>query len=157
MTIEDIYDEFEGRLRRYAMSLARDSDAADDLVQETLIRASAHVALLGHLNGYQQRAWLFRALKNLFIDEQRSRKRREALVEQLGAQTEFVGEPPALSSPGLLDHVPERDRELLEMRYVEGMTSREISEDLGIPAATVRSRLHLAIKRLRGRRDELLY
>ncbi len=155
MTIEDLYDEFEGRLRRYAMTLARDSDAAADLVQETLIRASAHAALLERLNGYQRRAWLFRVLKNAFIDEQRSRKRQQSLVEQLGAQTEFVGEPPAPSS-GLLDHVPERDRELLEMRYVEGMTSREISEDLGIPAATVRSRLHLAIKRLRGKSSELL-
>ncbi len=54
-----------------------------------------------------------------------------------------------------LDHVPARDRELLEQRYILGLTSREIADGLGVPSATVRSRLHVAIKRLRARRDEL--
>ncbi len=40
MEIEDIYDEFESRLRRYAMGLTHDSDGADDLVQETFISLS---------------------------------------------------------------------------------------------------------------------
>jgi len=42
MTFADLYNEFEDKLRRYAMSLVRDPDRADDLVQETFIRAMAH-------------------------------------------------------------------------------------------------------------------
>ena len=53
-----------------------------------------------------------------------------------------------LSSEDLLEAVPEGDRELLEQRYVLGMTSREI----GIPAATVRSRLRQAVRRLRAQK-----
>ena len=55
----------------------------------------------------------------------------------------------------LFDLAPEPYRELLEMRYAMGMNSREIGEELGIPATTVRSRLHLAIKKLRAKKSNL--
>ncbi len=50
MTLADLYDEFEGWLRRYALRLAWEPDRADDLVQETFIRAMAHLPLLEQLN-----------------------------------------------------------------------------------------------------------
>ena len=157
MDIEDIYDEYETRLRRYAMSLARDPDRADDLVQETLIRAMGHIMLLQQLNRHQRRAWLFRVLKNLVIDEHRANQRRNALFEQLLVETKVVGESMGtLMSTDMLDQVPERDRDLIEMRYLFGMNSQEIAAELKIPAATVRSRLHLAIKRLRARKEEFI-
>lgn len=157
MTIDDIYDESESSLRRYAMSLARDPDVADDLVQEALIRALAHIQLLGRLNRHQRRSWLFRVLRNLFIDEQRTRRRQTALVEQMARENETSAEMPLPAlSPDILSQVPPRERDLLERRYVLGMNSREIAQELGIPPATVRSRIHLAIKRLRMRRSELL-
>ena len=157
MTIGDLYEEFEGRLRRYAMSLAHDSDRADDLVQETLIRAMAHLDLLAQLKDYQRRAWLYRVLKNLFIDEQRTRQRQQALLEQLTREDPEVSySPPEMMSPGVFELVPARYRELLHQRYVLGMNSTEISRELGIPAATIRSRLHLAIKWLRAHQSEFL-
>jgi len=157
MTIADLYEEFETSLHRYAMSLARDPDRADDLVQETFIRAWAHLELLRQLSPHQRRAWLYRVLKNLFLDRERARQRRQALAEQLGRQAQYATYPsPAMMWQGLLDLVPERYRELLHQRYVLGMTSREIGRELGIPAATVRSRLHLAIKWLRAHQSELL-
>jgi RNA polymerase sigma-70 factor (ECF subfamily) len=150
MTIDELYEEFEDALRRYAMSLTRDSDRADDLVQETFIRAMTNLGLLEQLNGHQRRTWMRRTLKNLFIDEHRARQRQDALVVQLGRETEFSASfAPDLMASDVLEYVPHQDRELLHQRYVLGMTSREIACQLGIPAATVRSRLHLAIKRLR--------
>ena len=151
MTLGDLYDEFGPRLRRYAASLARDAYQADDLLQETFIRATVHRALLRQLNRYQRQAWLYRVLKNLFIDEQRSRQRQEDLVEQLTQQAEIAPfTPDDLVFTDLLEMASDSDRELLEQRYVLGMTSREIAEELDIPPATVRSRLRLVIKRLRA-------
>jgi len=157
MTIGDLYEEFEGRLRRYAMSLTHDSDSADDLVQETLIRAMSHLELLDQLKGYQRRSWLYRVLKNLFIDEQRGRQRQQALMAQLIQENPEVSySPPELMSSGAFELVPPRYRELIYQRYALGMNSTEIGRELGIPAATVRSRLHLAIKWLRAHQSEFL-
>jgi RNA polymerase sigma-70 factor (ECF subfamily) len=156
MTLTDLYEEYETKLHRYARRLTRDSDRADDLVQETFIRAMGHLELLGLLKSYQRRAWLHRTLKNLFIDEQRSRQRQQDLIEQLAQETPLAGHlPPEVLSPNPFDLVPERYRELVEKRYVLGMTSREIAEELGVPAATVRSRLHLALKNLRLQKSRL--
>lgn len=142
-------------MRRYAMSLVRDSDMADDLVQETFIRVMAHLELLGQLNKHQRRAWLHRVLKNLFLDEQRTHHRQQALVERLSREVQFASHP----TPDMLPHeifnlVPERYRELLHQRYVLGMTSQEIGKAFGIPAATVRSRLFLARKWLRANQSK---
>ena len=158
VTVADLYDEFETRLRRYATSLTWDSSRADDLVQDTFMRAMAHLELLQRLNRHQRQAWLYRVLKNLFLDQQRARQREQVLAEQL-YQLALTDDDPAASvmlAYGLFDLVPERYRELLYQRYVLGMTSDEIGRELGIPAATVRSRLHLAIQWLRQHQSEFL-
>lgn len=150
MTLSDLYEEYEVQLRRYAQRLTRDPHWADDLVQETFIRAMDHLDLLGQLEPYQRRAWLYRTLKNLFLDIARTHQRQEALVEQMAQDIPVAGYlAHEVISPSPFDLVPEKYRELVEKRYVLGMTSQEIGEELGIPAATVRSRLHLALKKLR--------
>ena len=157
MTLADLYEAFEAKLRRYAIRLARDVDQADDLMQETFIRAMGHLELLGQLNHHQCQAWLYRVLKNVFLDVQRAQQREQALVEQLTQETPVAGDPwSEIMSADLFERIPERYRELLQKRYLLGMTSEEIGRELGIPAATVRSRLHLAIKRLRANPSRFL-
>jgi len=157
MTIADIYETFEEELHRYAVCLVRDADQADDLMQETFIRAMANLELLDQLNPHQRRAWLYRVLKNLFLDAQSRRRREQALAEQLTQEAQFAGHPwGEIGSPDLFQQIPERYRELLQKRYIPGMTSEEIGQELGIPAATVRSRLHLAIKWLRANKSRFL-
>ncbi|MFN2201474.1 MAG: RNA polymerase sigma factor, partial [Caldilineaceae bacterium] len=108
------------------------------------------------LKKHQRRAWLYRTLKNRFLDQQQMWKRREDLNQEIGrnfmatARNANLG---MLANP--FDLVPEQYRELVHMRYVMGMNSSEISEKLGIPAATVRSRLHLAMKEMRRNRYKL--
>ena len=116
------------------------------------MRAIPHLALLGSMEHYQRLAWLRRVLKNRFIDQQRGIRREQELVQQIVQETEFSGEDfiPLLTQE-LLDMAPEKDRELLTQRYLQGLTSQQIADQLGIPAATVRSRLHLARKKLRAR------
>lgn len=157
MTIADIYETFEEELHRYAICLVRDADQADDLMQETFIRAMAHLELLDQLNPHQRRAWLYRVLKNLFLDAQSRRRREQALAEQLTQEAWFASHPGVeMESPDLFQQIPERYRELLQKRYILSMTSEEIGQELGIPAATVRSRLHLAIKWLRANKSRFL-
>jgi RNA polymerase sigma-70 factor (ECF subfamily) len=157
MTLTDLYEEYSIYLRRYALRLGGgDRARADDLVQDTFIRAMGHLELLKLLKPYQRRAWLSRTLKNLFLDEQQAYRRRETLVQQLAWENPTLAYLPSDSlSPNPFDLVPERFREIFEKRYVQGMTSREIAQELDIPAATVRSRLHLALKELRRRKSKL--
>ena len=156
MTIADLYEQFEAGLHSYAVRLAKDPHRADDLVQETFIRTMGHLALLGQLNPFQQRSWLFRTLKNLFLDEELARSRQEALVESLAYEIPTASYPQeSVILPNLFDLVPDQYRQVVEMRYIQGMNSREIAEELEIPAATVRSRLHLAMKKLRAQKTKL--
>ncbi len=157
MTIAYIYDAFEEELHRYAVCLSRDADQADDLVQETFIRAMAYLELLNRLNAHQRRAWMHRVLKNLFLDAENRRRREKALTEQLTLDIQFANQPwVEPEPPDLFQLVPEHYRGLLQKRYVSGMNSKEIGQELGIPAATVRSRLHLAIKWLRANKSKFL-
>ena len=155
LTIRDLYDQYEARLHRYAANLARDHDRADDLVQETLIRAMGNLALLQQLNRYQRQAWMYRVLKNLFIDGERSRQRQAVLVERLASEAELASAPATtMLAREVIELVPERYRDLLYKRYILGQTSEELSDELGVPAATVRSRLYLARKWLRTHHPE---
>jgi RNA polymerase sigma-70 factor (ECF subfamily) len=150
MTLAQLYEQYEALLHQYALRLCRDADRADDLVQDALIRAMGHLDLLGLLAPAQRRAWLYRTLKNLFLDDEEAQRRRARLVEQLGQETSqhhFPSPEAALVNP--FDHVPERFRDVVEMRYRLGMNSQEIAEVLDVPAATIRSRLHLALKEMR--------
>jgi RNA polymerase sigma-70 factor (ECF subfamily) len=148
LTIADLYEEFERGLSRYAGSLARDPDQAGDLVSETFLQAMLHLPLLDQLNRFQRKAWLYRALKNRFIDHRRAEQRSRLLVEQIARMNSLS--TPAAFSQDVFAQAPAQYRELLHLRYVLEMTSEEIGLKLGVPAATVRSRLRLAIKWLRA-------
>jgi RNA polymerase sigma-70 factor, ECF subfamily len=156
MTLADLYEEYEEKLNGYALKLVRDPHTADDLVQETFIRVLGHLLLLEQLDPHQRRGWLYQTLKNLFLDRCRARLREAALMEQFALEAEPHSEPDEGDvAADLFALAPAPYRQLLEMRYAMGLNSREIGKELGIPAATVRSRLHLAIKKLRKRKSEL--
>ena len=83
MTLTDLYASSSEKLHRYATRLTHDSDTADDLVQETFVRAMDHLDLLSHLRESQRMAWLNRVLKNLFIDQQRRKQRQQRLMREM--------------------------------------------------------------------------
>ncbi len=156
LTIQDLYDLYEAKLHRFAVNLERDRDRAYDLVQDTLIRAMVNLVLLQQLNPYQRQAWMYRVLKNLFIDGERRRERQEVLYEHLVWEAELDTAPATtLLARDMIDLVPERYHDVLHRRYILGQTSEKIGSAYGIPAATVRSRLYLARKWLRTHHPEL--
>lgn len=156
MTLADLYDDYENKLQRFAMQLTRDSLEVDDLVQETFMRAMSHLTLLEQLEPHQCRAWLSRTLKNLFLDKQQQAQRQAKLMENFRQEMllpEEMFDDHADANP--FDLVPAQYRDIVEKKYVLGMTSREIGQEMGLPAATVRSRLHLAMQALRRKKSRL--
>ena len=145
-----LYTNFEAQLRRFAEGLTHDHDQADDLVQEAYIRAAAHADLLGQLDGPQRRSWLYTVVKNHFIDHLRAARRRQEILQAL-AELVTRDEPSAeyAGEINLFERLPSQFRGLLIERYVQGLTLR-----LHVPAATVRSRIRLAINWLRTHPDQ---
>jgi RNA polymerase sigma-70 factor (ECF subfamily) len=123
-------------------------------VQETFIRAMSHLALLDILKPHQRRAWLYRTLKNLFLDELNARQRQQNLARQLTWQMP-AGDDLEDDSANPFELAPAQYRDLLEKRYVLGLNSQEIAAESGVPAATIRSRLHLALEKLRLQKAKL--
>ncbi len=150
-TIADLFEASRDRLFRYALSLCKTLDRADDLIQETFLRAMRHAQTLTRMNEYQRDAWLKRVLRNRFFDEERSRKRANTAVVEMVRHARRPSDIARLADfNDILDRVPDRFRGVLEKRYRLGMNSSEIGKELGIPAATVRSHLHQGVRWLRG-------
>jgi RNA polymerase sigma-70 factor, ECF subfamily len=134
------------RLRAFARSLARAPDRADDLVQATCMRALDR--LDGFRPGTRLDAWLFRIMRNLWIDEHRARRPVLSLVEVPGAE-DIAGsdgreaeERLTLAAVGeVVAAMPEELRSVLVLVCVEGLKYREAAEILDIPIGTVMSRL----------------
>lgn len=147
------------RLRRYARSLLRERDKADDLVQDTLERALNRMD--NWRTGENPRRWLFTIMHHLFVDQMRKISRRgEAAVLSLDS-SEALSQPAtqldAVASLDILDALqaisPERRAALLIVG-VEGFSYAEAADVLGIPAGTLMSRIARGREELRGLLDD---
>jgi RNA polymerase sigma-70 factor, ECF subfamily len=132
------------RLRRFARNLTRNPHDADDVVQIAIERA------LTRLDQWHRDArldsWLFRIVRNAWIDEMRSRARRDALFapEEAG---EAIGvaaidrEMDRLSVEAAMARLPEEQRLAVSLVLVEGLPYREAALVLDVPIGTLTSRL----------------
>ncbi len=146
-------DEFERvampharSLLRFAVRLTRDSFAAEDLVQETLLLAWRGFRQFE--TGTNVRAWLFRILINAFHAQHR-KVRLPGLV--LTPDLHAVSDPgfEFLETLQALDRLPADQRTVLLLAVAEGFTCREVADILAIPIGTVMSRLSRAREAMR--------
>ena len=140
--IQDLYERHFEELRRYCLQLSRSGDVAFDLVQETFLKALEREELLLSLSPEQQRAWLYKAARNLFLDGVRrsallQRKQNLLLDEEEQMESGFSRTETEL----LLLRLPAEDRTLFRLRYLEGYSAVELAEMFDMPPATVRTRL----------------
>jgi RNA polymerase sigma-70 factor, ECF subfamily len=149
------------RLRRYARALTRDATAADDLVQNCLVRAVSK----SHLwqEGTDLRAWLFTILHNQYVNQVR-RTVREGMAVALSDTDPVLTRGPSqdirLELRDLeraLAKLPDEQRSALLLVGMEGMNYDEAAAVLGVAVGTIRSRLSRgreALRQLTGRGTE---
>lgn len=156
-----IYDEHAAVLWRYALRLTGDASHAEDVVQETLLRAWQHPEIIGDADR-SARAWMFTVARNMIIDDRRSARFRHVV-----ASTDDVGAPEQ-STPDEVNAALDRlliadamaqlsaeHRAVIERSYYRGWSTAQIAADLQIAEGTVKSRLHYAVRALRLTLQEL--
>ena len=146
--IEHLYQEFSKELLAWCKNMTGKEELAEDLVQEGYVRAMNHEAVLVSLNKKQQRAWLYRTIRNLYVDYVRHGA-FETAAETLPEIAQETEEYTEIDCFQMLDLLPDEERLLFVMRYLEGYTSAEIGNLFQMPGSTVRSHLASARKRLR--------
>jgi RNA polymerase sigma-70 factor (ECF subfamily) len=150
-----------------ALRLTRNPSDAEDLVQETYLKA--YRAYASFEEGTNLRAWLYRIMTNTFINMYRSKKRRptetefddvedlylyrrlgglEAATASRSAEDELLGWFTDAEVKDAVDALPEQFRLAVLLADVEGFSYKEIAEILHVPIGTVMSRLHRGRKAL---------
>ena len=153
-------DQHAAALWRYAWRLTGDQARAEDVVQETLLRAWQHPHVFS--NGQSPRTWLFTVARNMVIDDRRSARFRNVV-----GSTDVSGAPEQ-STPDEVNAALDRlliadamaqlsveHRAVIERSYYRGWTTTQTAADLGIAEGTVKSRLHYAVRALRLTLQEL--
>jgi RNA polymerase sigma-70 factor (ECF subfamily) len=141
-------------LRRYAIALLRDRDAADDLVQDCLARAIDRLHLWKP--GSNMRSWLFSILHNLYVNSARRGARRPDRFEIETGHEGLHAVPPNQSDRHevrdlvrALAQLSEEQQQTILLVGLEGLSYAEAADVLDIPIGTVMSRLNRGRQRLR--------
>ncbi|MER6299605.1 sigma-70 family RNA polymerase sigma factor [Kitasatospora sp. NPDC001539] len=149
-----LYREHAGPLFGFVLHLvAGDRQRAEDVVQETLVRAWRNLHRLDPQAG-SLRPWLVTVARRIVIDDHRSARARPrevdaAVLEQLPAEDEIERTLRMMTVADALADLSPSHREVIVETYLKGRTANEAAAELGIPAGTVRSRVFYALRSLR--------
>jgi RNA polymerase sigma-70 factor, ECF subfamily len=164
----EVVRDHRSRIYRYLLSMARDPGVAEDLTQETFLRA------LRGFGALRDRAalvsWLYRLATNVFLDRVRAEGRRRlayidghdgegvGLIEEIPdpARVDRRAEQAEMSQcvRGFVDELPDDYRAVILLHDAHGLSSREIAEILGVSVATTKIRIHRGRLRLRTALEE---
>jgi RNA polymerase sigma-70 factor (ECF subfamily) len=151
---------YRGQLYARALRMTRNREDAEDLVQDTMVRACG---AFDRFTGEHSKAWLHRIMTNAFINDYRKQRRDPVITLVGGADQLPAGEPaggvpretrsaetqvlerlPSQEVTAALAGLPVQFRRALLLTDVEGLSCRETAELMGTPIGTVMSRLHRA-------------
>ena len=156
--LRELYSHHAKALRGYIGRFCPDRASADDIVQETFIRAWRHLPELS-ADDRPVRPWLFRVARNLLIDANRAARVRPMTVQEHAAGE--VGTDSGLEEildrqllSAALQHLSPAHRAVLVETFYRGGTAATVARELGIPHGTARSRLHYALDALRKQLQE---
>jgi RNA polymerase sigma-70 factor (ECF subfamily) len=150
-----LFETYHDRIYRYTLRIVRDRAEAEDLTQETFLRAHGHRDSLR--DPAAARGWLYRIATHVCLDRLRQRKRQVPIDgANVGTQVEStVSESPSVLEvterketsacvQRCLDFLPDHYRAVILLREAHSLTAAEIAELLGVTVATVKIRLHRA-------------
>jgi RNA polymerase sigma-70 factor (ECF subfamily) len=151
--VTQLYRDNGAFILSYVTGLLRDRHLAEDVVQETMVRAWRHCAQFSPEKG-SVRGWLMRVAHNIAMDKLRMRQSRPAEVPQFGSSLALVDDHAdsvvtAVQVRAALDRLSPAHRAVVEHMYLQGCTAREVGARLGIPEGTVFSRAFYALRQLR--------
>jgi RNA polymerase sigma-70 factor (ECF subfamily) len=152
--VTKLYRENGPFVLSYVTSLLKDRYLAEDVVQETMLRAWRHCGQFSAEKG-SVRGWLIKVAHNVAMDKIRMRRSRPAEVAEETAPEAVVADHAdavvtALHVRDVLDRLSPSHREVIEEIYLNGCTAREAAARLGIPEGTAFSRSYYALRILRA-------
>jgi RNA polymerase sigma-70 factor, ECF subfamily len=153
------YDQYASVLYGLLLRILRDAGDAQEILQETFLAAWTDASKFDPSRG-SELAWLISMARSRGIDRLRARQRRGEREEEAGREiskaTSNVDDPVAFREiraavRNALQELPEAQRKALELAYFDGLSQSEIATRLGEPLGTVKTRINLAMKKLRER------
>jgi RNA polymerase sigma-70 factor, ECF subfamily len=157
--MQQLHDDHAGALWGYCLRLTgHDRARAEDVVQETLLRAWRHREVLER-PAPAVRGWLFTVARNIFVDQWRSRKAHPEVVTAEPPETATGDDTDQLLLSWVvaeaLSTLSADHRAVLVECYYRGRPVADAAERLGIPPGTVKSRTHYALRALRLALEEM--
>ena len=148
-----VYEEHGRALLAFTTRLLGDRAAAEDVVQETLVRAWQHAEVLTNGRG-SVRGWLLTVARNLVTDRVRAQRARPSEVEESAGPPQVTLDHAdqvvdSLTVLPALDQLSADHRGVLQQVYFEGRSVAEAAAELGVPKGTVKSRSYYALRALR--------
>jgi RNA polymerase sigma-70 factor (ECF subfamily) len=152
----------------YIFFIVKDKDLADDIFQDTFIKAIVNIKQGRYTENGKFRAWISRIAHNLIIDHFRQEK-NENTVSNDDAPIDLLNNPSLCDETvedrlifdqitsdvrKLVTYLPESQREVLEMRYYQDMSFKEIAEQTGVSINTALGRMRYAILNVRKMAEE---
>ena len=153
--LDELLTRWQERLWRHAVRLTGDSEAAWDVLQETMVAISRRITRLGDPAAFP--AWAYKIATNQCHDFFRRKHRRHRLTEAFCEQQPVEKQQDhavVMDLQAALAQLPGAQQTLLSLRYEEGFSVAEIAGILGIRVGTVKSRLFTARQQLRSLLEE---
>ncbi|GHB93478.1 RNA polymerase sigma factor [Cerasicoccus arenae] len=155
LNLGDLFDQLEAPLLRFAYKLVMNAENAQDLVQEAFIRLVPHQTEVK-----KPRAWLYTTVHNLAMNQLRGQSKVVSLQSTVGGEDTTTPDSQLLPIDVLeqrermgqirvcLKRLPERERVLIQLKYHQNCSYREIAQQMGITVSNVGYSLHHALKSL---------
>lgn len=161
--VSQLLERHTRRVRDYVRMMVKDNDVADDLTQEILIKVVKVLDEGRYTDKGRFQPWLLRIAHNRVLDYFRAQKQVKTINESsvgydiLGSKNmaepsieeEIISEQRAEEIRALVDELPEEQREVVKMRYYEGLSFKEIAELTGVSINTALGRMRYALINMR--------
>jgi RNA polymerase sigma-70 factor (ECF subfamily) len=157
-----LFDHFAPRIKSLLMRSGTPAETAEDMAQEAMMSVWRKASYFDPARASAS-TWIFTIARNLRIDAARRQKREEVHAAIESVEPEGPEQPDEVVDIGrrearvreALKILPPDQLDVVKLAFVEGLTHSEIAQALGLPLGTVKSRMRLAMGRLRGHLEDL--